>query len=47
MTINGLSIDAGGIRGYMTLKMIDYIEKEVGLPAYQIFDIISGTSTVI
>jgi patatin-like phospholipase/acyl hydrolase len=44
MTTTGLSIDAGGIRGYMTLKMIDFIEKESGLAAYQIFDIISGTS---
>lgn len=41
---NVLVMDAGGIRGYMTLHMIAYIEKISGYRCNEIFDLISGTS---
>ena len=41
---NVLSLDAGGIRGYMTLHHLAYIEKITGYRCCEIFDLIAGTS---
>ena len=41
---NVLVMDAGGIRGYMTLHMIAYIEKHSGYRCCEMFDLIAGTS---
>ncbi len=40
-----LSIDGGGIRGIIPAIIIAEIEKLTGVPAYQLFDLIAGTST--
>jgi patatin-like phospholipase/acyl hydrolase len=40
-----LSIDGGGIRGIIPLKILDYIEKKTGKPIHQLFNVIGGTST--
>lgn len=39
-----LSLDGGGVRGIIEARMLMHIEKEVGKPISQIFDIIGGTS---
>ncbi|BAY29807.1 patatin [Nostoc carneum NIES-2107] len=40
-----LSIDGGGIRGIIPLKVLDYIEKNTGKSIHQLFNIFGGTST--
>jgi patatin-like phospholipase/acyl hydrolase len=40
-----LSIDGGGIRGIIPLKILEYIEKETGKPIHQLFNYVGGTST--
>lgn len=40
-----LSIDGGGIRGIIPLKILEYIEKETKKPIHQLFNVIGGTST--
>lgn len=40
-----LSIDGGGIRGIVPATILTQIEAKVGKQAYQIFDLIGGTST--
>jgi len=40
-----LSIDGGGIRGIIPAVLIDYLERAVGKPASELFDLIAGTST--
>jgi patatin-like phospholipase/acyl hydrolase len=40
-----LSIDGGGIRGIIPLKILDYIEKKTEKPIHQLFNVIGGTST--
>ena len=40
-----LSIDGGGIRGVIPATVLDYIEKTVGRPTAELFDLIAGTST--
>ncbi len=39
-----LSLDAGGIRGVTTAVVVDYIEKQVGKPISEMFNLISGSS---
>lgn len=40
-----LSIDGGGMRGVIPLKMLCYLEEQTGKPAYELFDMVAGTST--
>jgi hypothetical protein len=40
-----LAIDGGGIRGVMSLGILEKIEQTVGQPLWQYFDYVAGTST--
>jgi len=40
-----LSIDGGGMRGVIALAMLIYLEEQTGKPAYDLFDMVGGTST--
>lgn len=40
-----LSLDGGGAKGFYTLGILEEIEKNVGKPLYECFDLIFGTST--
>lgn len=40
-----LSIDGGGMRGVIPLAMLMYLEDKTGKPAYDLFDMVGGTST--
>lgn len=40
-----LAVDGGGIKGVIPAIFIDSIEKKVGKPSFQTYDVIGGTST--
>ena len=40
-----LSIDGGGIRGIIPAMVIAHIERKLGKPAHELFDLMVGTST--
>jgi hypothetical protein len=40
-----LSLDGGGAKGFYTLGVLDEIEKNIGKPLHECFDLIFGTST--
>ena len=40
-----LSLDGGGAKGFYTLGILDEIEKNIGKPLSECFDLIFGTST--
>lgn len=40
-----LSIDGGGIRGYLPALLLAEIERRAGRPAVELFDVVAGTST--
>ncbi|MCU0515210.1 MAG: patatin-like phospholipase family protein [Anaerolineae bacterium] len=40
-----LSIDGGGMRGVITLAMLAELEAQTGRPAWDMFDLVAGTST--
>jgi uncharacterized protein len=39
-----LCLDGGGMRGILTIQLLKKIEKIAGIPCYDIFDMIAGTS---
>ncbi len=39
-----LCLDGGGIRGIMTLQLLKKLEEVAGLPCYELFDMVGGTS---
>ena len=40
-----LSIDGGGIRGIIPAMVVAHIERKIGKPAHELFDLMVGTST--
>ncbi len=40
-----LCLDGGGIRGIMTLQLLKKLEEVAGLPCYELFEMVAGTST--
>ena len=40
-----LSIDGGGIRGIIPALVLAHLERQMGAPASELFDLIVGTST--
>ncbi|MXV49818.1 hypothetical protein GS399_02465 [Pedobacter sp. HMF7647] len=40
-----LSLDGGGVRGILTLQLLKKIEEIAGIPCFELFDLVAGTST--
>lgn len=40
-----LCLDGGGIRGIMTLQLLKKLEEIAGIPCYELFDMVAGSST--
>lgn len=40
-----LSLDGGGMRGILTIQLLKKLEEIAGIPCYELFDMIAGTST--
>jgi uncharacterized protein len=40
-----LCLDGGGIKGIMTIQLLKELERIAGMPCYELFDLVSGTST--
>ena len=40
-----LCLDGGGMRGILTIQLLKKLEEIAGIPCYQLFDMVSGTST--
>ena len=44
-TVKILSIDGGGLRGIVPVRILQKLEQETGKKVYEMFDMIAGTST--
>src|SRR5258708_30911282 len=40
-----LCLDGGGMRGILTIQLLKKLEEIAGIPCYELFDIVAGTST--
>lgn len=40
-----LCLDGGGMRGILTLQLLKKLEETAGIPCFELFDMVSGTST--
>ncbi|MEO8819576.1 MAG: patatin-like phospholipase family protein [Ginsengibacter sp.] len=40
-----LCLDGGGIRGILTIQLLKTLEEKAGLPCYDLFDMVAGSST--
>ncbi|WP_395073686.1 patatin-like phospholipase family protein, partial [Flavobacterium sp.] len=40
-----LCLDGGGMRGILTIQLLKKVEEIAGIPCYELFDMVSGTST--
>ncbi len=40
-----LTLDGGGMRGILTIQLIKKLEEIAGIPCYELFDMVAGTST--
>src|SRR5690349_115311 len=40
-----LCLDGGGMRGILTIQLLKKFEEIAGIPCYELFDMVAGTST--
>ena len=40
-----LCLDGGGMRGILTIQLLEKLEQIAGIPCYELFDMVAGTST--
>jgi len=43
--VSVLSLDGGGIRGVISARVVEALERRTGMPACHLFDMVAGTST--